>query len=102
MADIHNIETGRHIKLERSERHCDKSSTGAIEIEQHCLLKYSTFNEYRKVIEKQLTGTGAIKRQIPLLKPKREINKYVYFRRRENIDKKYDNCVQIESIGMEG
>ena len=29
-----------------------------------------------KVIEKQLTGTGAIKRQIPLLKPKREINKY--------------------------
>ena len=29
-----------------------------------------------EVIEKQLTGTGAIKRQIPLLKPKREINKY--------------------------
>ena len=29
-----------------------------------------------KVIEKQRTGTGAIKRQIPLLKPKREINKY--------------------------
>ena len=28
------------------------------------------------VIEKQWTGTGAIKRQIPLLKPKREINKY--------------------------
>ena len=25
---------------------------------------------------KQCTGTGAIKRQIPLLKPKREINKY--------------------------
>ena len=29
-----------------------------------------------KVIEKQWTGTGAIKWQIPLLKPKREINKY--------------------------
>ena len=29
-----------------------------------------------KVIEKQRTGTGAIKRQIPLLKPKWEINKY--------------------------
>ena len=29
-----------------------------------------------KVIEKQWTGTGAIKSQIPLLKPKREINKY--------------------------
>ena len=29
-----------------------------------------------KVIEKQRTGTGAIKRQIPLLKPKREIDKY--------------------------
>ena len=29
-----------------------------------------------KVVEKQRTGTGAIKRQIPLLKPKREINKY--------------------------
>ena len=29
-----------------------------------------------KVIEKQSTGTGAIKRQIPLLKPKQEINKY--------------------------
>ena len=29
-----------------------------------------------KVIEKQWTGTGAIKRQIPLLKPKREVNKY--------------------------
>ena len=29
-----------------------------------------------KVIEKQLTGTGAIKRRIPLSKPKREINKY--------------------------
>ena len=29
-----------------------------------------------KVIEKQLTETGAIKRQIPLLKQKREINKY--------------------------
>ena len=28
------------------------------------------------VREKQLTGTGAIKRQIPLLIPKREINKY--------------------------
>ena len=27
---------------------------------------------------------------------------YVYFRRRENIDKKYYNCVLIESIGMEG
>ena len=31
---------------------------------------------WKKVIEKQWTGTGAIKRQIPLLKPKREINKY--------------------------
>ena len=30
----------------------------------------------RKVIEKQRTGTGAIKRQIQLLKPKQEINKY--------------------------
>ena len=29
-----------------------------------------------QVIEKQSTGTGPIKRQIPLLKPKREINKY--------------------------
>ena len=29
-----------------------------------------------KVIEKQWRGTGAIKRQIPHLKPKREINKY--------------------------
>ena len=29
-----------------------------------------------KVVEKQWTGTGAFKRQIPLLKPKREINKY--------------------------
>ena len=29
-----------------------------------------------KVIEKQLTGTGAIKIQNPPLKPKREINKY--------------------------
>ena len=29
-----------------------------------------------KVREKQLTGTGTIKRQIPLLIPKREINKY--------------------------
>ena len=29
-----------------------------------------------KVIEKQLTGTGAIKRQTPLLKQKREINIY--------------------------
>ena len=29
-----------------------------------------------KVIDKQRTGTGAIKRQIPLLKPKQEINKY--------------------------
>ena len=29
-----------------------------------------------KVIGKQWTGTGAIKGQIPLLKPKREINKY--------------------------
>ena len=27
---------------------------------------------------------------------------YVFFRRRENIDKKYYNCVLIESIGMEG
>ena len=26
---------------------------------------------------------------------------YVYFRRRENIDKKYYNCVLIESNGME-
>ena len=32
--------------------------------------------EALKVIEKQWTGTGAIKDQIPLLKPKREINKY--------------------------
>ena len=30
----------------------------------------------RKVIEKRSTGTGAIKRQILLLKPKWEINKY--------------------------
>ena len=29
-----------------------------------------------RVIEKQCTGTGAIKRQIPILNPKREINKY--------------------------
>ena len=29
-----------------------------------------------KVIEKEWTGTGAIKGQIPLLKSKREINKY--------------------------
>ena len=29
----------------------------------------------KKVIEKQWTGTGANKRQIPLLKPKGEINK---------------------------
>ena len=29
-----------------------------------------------RVIEKQSTGTGAIKRQIPLLKPQREVNKY--------------------------
>ena len=37
-----------------------------------------TFNKFMvsalEVIEKQWTGTGAIKRQIPLLKPKREIN----------------------------
>ena len=38
----------------------------------HLLKLYSVI----EVIEKQLTGTGAIKRQIPLLKPKREINKY--------------------------
>ena len=29
-----------------------------------------------KLIEKQCTGIGTIKRQIPLLKPMREINKY--------------------------
>ena len=27
---------------------------------------------------------------------------YVYFKRREDINKKYYNCVLIESIGMEG
>ena len=31
---------------------------------------------HSKIREKQKTGTGAIKRQIPLLIPKREINKY--------------------------
>ena len=41
------------------------------------ILSKSTKIAYKvKVIEKQWTGTGAIKRQIPLLKQKREINKY--------------------------
>ena len=34
------------------------------------------FAQLLEVIEKQSTGTGAIKRQIPLFKPKREIKKY--------------------------
>ena len=39
--------------------------------------KHKIYNDTTvQVIEKQWTGTGAIKRQIPLLKPKREINKY--------------------------
>ena len=38
-------------------------------------LSISTF-PIIKVIEKQRTGAGAIKRQILLLKPKGEINKY--------------------------
>ena len=37
---------------------------------------FSDARGHLKVIEKHGTGTGAIKRQIPLLKPKREINKY--------------------------
>ena len=41
-----------------------------------CILFTFTSLKQVKVIEKQCTGTGAIKRQIPLLKPKREINKY--------------------------
>ena len=46
-----------------------------------------------KVIEKQWTGTVAIKRQIPLLKPKQEINK-----RRQNVTKitsQLDRCTTI-------
>ena len=41
------IETGRYIKLDRSERLCDKCSAGAVEDEQHFLIKCSKFNEYR-------------------------------------------------------
>ena len=40
---------------------------------------YDVFSDAQgqlKVREKQYTGNGAIKRQIPLLIPKREINKY--------------------------
>ena len=41
------IETGRYIKLDRSEKLCDKCSEGAVEDEQHCLIDCSKFNEYR-------------------------------------------------------
>ena len=39
-------------------------------------LIYTACLSLLKVIEKQWIGTGAIKRQTPPLKPKREINKY--------------------------
>ena len=42
--------------------------------QNHCTFYYDDLCLYIKVIEKQRTGTGAIKRQIPLLKPKRDIN----------------------------
>ena len=41
------IETGRYIKLDRSEKLCDKCSEGAVEDEQHFLIDCSKFNEYR-------------------------------------------------------
>ena len=41
------IETGRYIKLDRSERLCTKCSTGAIEDEQHFLMECSKFNAFR-------------------------------------------------------
>ena len=43
------IETGRYIKLDRSERLkvCDKCSAGAVEDGQHFLIECSKFNEYR-------------------------------------------------------
>ena len=41
------IETGRYIKLDRSERLCDKCSACAVEDEQHFLIECSNFNEYR-------------------------------------------------------
>ena len=41
------IETGRYIKLDRSERLCDKCSAGSVEDEQHFLIEFSKFNEYR-------------------------------------------------------
>ena len=46
-AHILKIETGRYIKLDRSERLCDKCSAGAVEDEQHFLIECSKFNEYR-------------------------------------------------------
>ena len=39
------------------------------------LIRFARLCSHVEVIEKQWTGTGAIKRQIPLLKPKREIKK---------------------------
>ena len=42
----------------------------------HVHVHFFFFFLFKKVIEKQCTGTGANKRQNPLLKPKREINKY--------------------------
>ena len=53
----------KHTRIQLSQKH----------IENH---KEDIKIQLLKVIEKQLTGTGGIKRQIPLLKPKREINKY--------------------------
>ena len=41
------IETGRYIKLDRSERLSTKCSTGAIEDEQHFLMECSKFNAFR-------------------------------------------------------
>ena len=35
------------IKLDRSERLCDKCSAGSVEDEQHFLIECSKFNEYR-------------------------------------------------------
>ena len=41
------IETGGYIKLDRSERLCDKCTAGTVEDEQHFLIECSKFNEYR-------------------------------------------------------
>ena len=51
LSPLDTNETWRYIKLDRSERLCDKCSAGAVEDEQHFLIECSKFNEYRNNLQ---------------------------------------------------